>query len=67
MRKNCRCFSLIALVAALAGAIVAVLALLHRRYVSLAEEDAEEDLVEFLVDQESIPAEESAEADRSED
>lgn len=66
MRKNCRCFSLIALMAALAGAIVAVMALLHRRYVSLVEEDAQEDLVEFLTDEESIPAEGSGEADRSE-
>lgn len=67
MRKNCRCLSLIALMAALAGAIVAAMALLHRRYVSLAEEDAEEDLIEFLTDDESIPAEGSAEADCSED
>lgn len=67
MRKNRRCLSLIALMAVLAGAIVAVMALLHRRYVSLAEEDAEEDLVEFLTDEESIPTEGSAEADRSED
>ena len=67
MRKNCRCFSLIALAAALAGAIVAAMALLHRRYVSLAEEDAEEDLVEFLTDEESIPAEGPADTDRSED
>ena len=66
MKKNCRCLSLIALMAALIGAVVAVAALLHRRYVSITEEDAEEDLVEFLTDEEGAPAERAAEAGRSE-
>ena len=58
MKKKCSPFTIITLLVALAGLVVAVLALLDRRCCALCEDlddENEEDLVEYLDD--SVPDE----------
>lgn len=52
MKKKCSPFSIITMVVALAGLAVAVAALLDRRCCALCEDLEDEDLVEYLGDEE---------------